>query len=246
MANRWRLVEYEEASGPWNMAVDAALVESAAGMPCLRLYGWSEPTLSLGYFQRIQQRNEHPASESCPLVRRDSGGGAILHHHEITYSLTIGPKHPLSQKSQALYPLLHQTWVETLQRVVGCQALLCPKSRKHPGGEPFLCFQRRAQGDLLLGPEKIGGSAQRRPQQSLLQHGSLLLQQSDFAPELPGIADITSQSVDRSQLGAVFLQVLAEKLEASWEPIPLTQQERQRAEEFVETKYASPTWNARR
>ena len=81
----------EPASGAWNMALDEALLESAGDDPMatLRFYRWSEPTLSLGYFQRSAERAAHIASRDCPLVRRASGGGAILHDAELTYSLTI-------------------------------------------------------------------------------------------------------------------------------------------------------------
>ena len=70
------------------MAVDEVLLDAAAVREqlSLRFYGWSEPTLSLGYFQRVADRKQHIASRECPLVRRLSGGGAILHDDELTYS----------------------------------------------------------------------------------------------------------------------------------------------------------------
>ncbi|HEY1784986.1 MAG TPA: lipoate--protein ligase family protein, partial [Pirellulales bacterium] len=84
-----RLLVDAPASGAWNMAVDEALVDDAAerGTCWLRFYGWSEPTLSLGYFQGHAERLVHRPSRHCPLVRRASGGGAILHDAEITYCL---------------------------------------------------------------------------------------------------------------------------------------------------------------
>ncbi len=83
-----RLIVDPPQAGAWNMAVDEALLESAVagGLPVFRLYQWSEPTLSLGYFQAVADRQQHPASHGCPLVRRRSGGGAILHAHELTYA----------------------------------------------------------------------------------------------------------------------------------------------------------------
>src|SRR5687767_13677741 len=90
-----RLLIDPPASGAWNMAVDEALLASAAaGVATLRFYTWSQPTLSLGYFQHAHQRDAHAASRSCPLVRRASGGGAILHDRELTYSLAV----PLRQR----------------------------------------------------------------------------------------------------------------------------------------------------
>src|SRR5688500_20216584 len=94
-----RLLLDVPAPGAWNMAVDEALLESAAleNRCTLRFYRWSEPTLSLGYFQRYEDRRQHAASLSCACVRRASGGGAILHDHELTYSLAVPPTHPLAR-----------------------------------------------------------------------------------------------------------------------------------------------------
>src|SRR5688500_9559950 len=84
-----RVITDPPASGAWNMAVDEALLESAAtgSVATLRFYEWHEPTLSLGYFQPAADREQHAASRACPLVRRASGGGAIVHDRELTYSL---------------------------------------------------------------------------------------------------------------------------------------------------------------
>src|SRR5688572_3671775 len=85
-----RLIIDPPARGAWNMAVDELLLEEACrGARALRLYQWSEATLSLGYFQAAAERTEHTASRDCPLVRRASGGGAIVHHRELTYCLAM-------------------------------------------------------------------------------------------------------------------------------------------------------------
>ena len=172
------------------MAVDEVLLERAAegAPPCLRFYRWSEPTLSLGYFQSVAARAEHPESRHVPLVRRSTGGGAILHHHELTYSWTCSTIHRSAAASRELYLAFHETARELLHPL-GIQAeLVTTPLLSVPGPEPFLCFQRRAEGDLVVGPHKILGSAQRRRQGALLQHGSLLLKTSDQAPQLAGLA----------------------------------------------------------
>ena len=86
-----RVIIDEPAPGVWNMAVDHALLETAnaTGLISLRFYAWSQPTLSLGYFQSRSHRQQHSASLACPLVRRSTGGGAIVHDQEITYSLCV-------------------------------------------------------------------------------------------------------------------------------------------------------------
>ena len=96
-----RLLHDPPAAGAWNMAVDEALLETAAdsGVATLRFYQWNEPTLSLGYFQAATDRDQHPASRDCPLVRRASGGGAILHDRELTYSMAMSL--PSARSSEA-------------------------------------------------------------------------------------------------------------------------------------------------
>src|SRR4051812_39191932 len=104
------------ASGPWNMAVDEALLETAAatGLATLRFYQWSEPTLSLGYFQNIDQRAHHAPSADCPVVRRSSGGGAIVHDRELTYSLAVPEILPSHSRASELYEKCHSAFIAAL------------------------------------------------------------------------------------------------------------------------------------
>ena len=173
------------APGAWNMAVDEVLLEDAeSGVATLRCYGWSKPTLSLGYFQRTAGRADHPASLVCPLVRRASGGGAILHDAELTYSFAAPIADRLGASAAGLYEAIHGAIVETLARfAVVANAFPGPAEE---AASSFLCFQRRAAGDLMVGQSKIVGSAQRRHRQAILQHGSVLLGASRFARSCRG------------------------------------------------------------
>src|SRR5438093_839358 len=90
MSQTVRLLPYAVADGPHNMAADEALLESAvAGTASLRFYGWSEATLSLGYFQPERLRLTDERLARLPFVRRASGGDALVHHHELTYALAL-------------------------------------------------------------------------------------------------------------------------------------------------------------
>src|SRR5213592_104397 len=101
--------------GPMNMAVDEALLLSAPRTgPTLRFYQWEEPTLSLGYFQSAAERCQHATSAGCAIVRRSTGGGAILHHDELTYSFVIPMSQQEKSASQPLYYAFHETLVESL------------------------------------------------------------------------------------------------------------------------------------
>lgn len=117
--HRLRLILDPPRDGPWNMAADEWLLHATAesGRGCLRLYRWAPATLSLGYFQVWQPESSRRFGEGLPVVRRLSGGGAILHHHEWTYALTLPIRHPLAQDRLRLYQTVHRTlleWMATL------------------------------------------------------------------------------------------------------------------------------------
>jgi lipoate-protein ligase A len=214
------------------MALDEALLLHAAagGPPTLRFYEWSAPTLSLGYFQRSNNRNSHPPSLHSALVRRATGGGAILHDRELTYSITLPAIHPLARRAMDLYLAIHNALVATLATYGICAEIRNVKSEPKLSeaaptavfgcgsavqdgktrGEPFLCFQRHSKGDVLIDGWKIAGSAQRRHRGAVLQHGSILFGRSNAAPELPGIADLTGSSPPLDDFAARVRQALSD------------------------------------
>jgi lipoate-protein ligase A len=270
------------------MAVDEALLEAAAerGEACWRFYAWSEPTLSLGYFQEYVDRQQHPASRTCQAVRRLTGGGAILHDADLTYSLVLPSRHPLAARRDCLYAAVHGCLVEALGELgitAGmwtctseedkpqwdrkCKSQISnlksqisnpkseisnpkseisnPKSQigpYHAQPTAFLCFHRRAPGDVLLGPDKIAGSAQRRRRGAILQHGSLLVRRSAAAPELPGLEDLAGRSLPRPTIQAVWLHRLGQQLGLRWAKGSLSQRDCRRAEVLVRTRYAQAPW----
>ena len=197
------------------MAVDEEMLERVAdgGGPELRFYQWDEPTLSLGYFQPLATRDSHLPSKDICVVRRSTGGGALVHHHELTYSLALPDHVAPTRDPTALTCLVHKALIETIGELGGDTTRLstCGEpaaSRSKP--EPFLCFLRRSPGDLLVTDSqsdaksesvqhKVCGSAQRRRRAALLQHGGVLLKQSEFAPELPGLIDL--EAIDPAAIG---------------------------------------------
>ncbi len=238
----------EPADGAWNMALDEALLESAgrAGQGgCLRFYFWSEPTLSLGYFQRSADRQTHAASRHCPLVRRSTGGGAIVHDLELTYSFTTGVPAHVRGGLADYYDAFHGTLVEELAQR-GIVAGLCPSPARKPPEEPFLCFLRRAQGDVLMGDHKIAGSAQRRRHGALLQHGSVLLRRSAAAPELAGIGELASVLLDPKELAERWAQRVAGKLGLTFHSDSPAPWEKEAAARICRSQYAQPGWTNRR
>jgi lipoate-protein ligase A len=243
-----RLIHDSAASGAWNMAADEALLVAAAedGLCTLRTYSWEEPTLSLGYFQEYADRQRHPASSRCPCVRRASGGGAIMHDREITYSISIPPALGWAKKHLTLYEAFHAALLETLAAQGFTAELSRPAGSQRDRAQPFLCFERRAPGDVLVGEVKIAGSAQRRYGGAVVQHGSILLEKSPSAPELPGLNDLGGKKLTAADLQDAWLKILAENLNLTFQPDSLSESEQRYAARLVEEKYGTDSWNHHR
>jgi lipoate-protein ligase A len=226
------------------MAVDEMLLNRAQGQAAasLRIYRWKEPTLSLGYFQRYADREQHSASRHCTAVRRLTGGGAIMHDKEITYSIVLPGRHPLAARRDELYRALHGCLIEALADF-GATARLCEASGKGAtDGKAFLCFQRRSPGDVVLGDYKICGSAQRRRNGAVLQHGSLLWRASQAAPELPGVADLAARPISQDIMLKTWLDSLARRLQFAWRRDNLVETEAREAVAIAGSRYGSDDW----
>ncbi len=259
-----RLIMDPPALGAWNMAVDEALLESvAAGGPAtLRFYRWSEPTLSLGYFQPYADRERHEPSRGLTVVRRSTGGGALVHDHELTYSLALPAENPHTLDATALTCLVHKTFINTVNKLVldAKELITCPEAiTGDRQDEPFLCFQRRSPGDLLAAdPEgtnqahhKLCGSAQRRRRGALLQHGGVLLARSKGAPELLGLDDLghfPPEWLEKNgpQLIDVWSRNLRESLNLDFELSVLTETETSVAKQLAQERFSCRSWIKRR
>lgn len=251
--NSFRLLVDEPQSGAWNMALDEALMEHAAAknLATLRLYRWRPATLSLGYFQRHEDRALHAASSQCELVRRSSGGGAILHDREWTYSLIVPEASELGRQPLPLYRLMHRAFIAaaiSLAPQLAGEISLCENPpRQAPRDEPFLCFQRRAAGDVVLRGSKIIGSAQRRRHGAVLQHGSVLFARSNFAPELPGLFDLGLSPQDEGwPLMQRTLEILADEQQFVFTPGTADAAERAHAAQLQATRFGTAEWTLKR
>lgn len=255
------------------MAVDEALMLDAVenGVATLRFYQWNEPTLSLGYFQRYADRAQHSASRDCPVVRRQTGGGAILHDRELTYSLAVPASFPLARHAGNLYGAVHNAFIAALSSADPPDSSRQPTLRIRGGeaespssNEPFLCFERRSPGDVILVPGcegesaaplasnspdrgwKVLGSAQRRHHGAILQHGSLIVEKSRAAPELPGLRDLYGVDFGIKELIGAATAKLAPALDFRWIPSGLPAGLQSKAAQLANNKYGSPAWTKRR
>jgi lipoate-protein ligase A len=250
-----RLIIDPPLSGPLNMAIDEVLLESAAtnGIATLRVYQWMEPTLSLGYFQAAADRQSHHPSLACPLVRRASGGGAILHDRELTYSLGLPEKSQGAAASRRLYEMCHLTLVEVLGNLGLSPELfssgpLCETApdTTQANPQPFLCFQRRSCFDIVSCGSKIVGSAQRRRRGGIMQHGSILLSRSVYAPELPGMEQLAGKAVTTGEIIQLWPPRLAGSLGRPVQPGSLTDAELSASKAVCRERFTAEDWVYRR
>jgi lipoate-protein ligase A len=238
-----RLLPWEIADGPTNMAADEVMVRTAAerGIASLRFYAWSPATLSLGYFQPATARLSDPRLAALPFVRRPSGGGAIVHHHEVTYALAVPP----DKKWHAGGP-----WMLRMHQLIA-RALDIFQFGLHYADEsvqngPVLCFQHFTAGDLLFAGHKVVGSAQRKYCRALLQHGSILLSASEHTPALSGIRDLWSGLLQSDHVRRGIASTF--RTETRWALVSAdwTDEERVGIPALVREKYGTATWNERR
>ncbi|TWT86276.1 Octanoyltransferase LipM [Pseudobythopirellula maris] len=262
-----RLIIDPPLKGAWNMAVDEALLDSVAdgGAPALRLYRWSEPTLSLGYFQPYADRRQLPEAEGLTVVRRSSGGGALVHHHELTYSLALPEGSPaLAAAAEPLNLAAHRLLIGAISeyaRERGATLALRlhddPKvpPAPPPASEPFLCFLRRSEGDLLSPPAegpgsdvlwKICGSAQRKRRGAVLQHGGVLLAASPHAPQLPGLRELGLAEIDKARLQSLMQKGLGQLLPSAGVVSELTPEEHAEAIRLETSRFSDRGWIERR
>jgi lipoyl(octanoyl) transferase len=178
--NEWRLIINSVGAGSWNMAVDEAILEFVAKKiqpPTLRLYAWNPYCLSLGHAQSIKDVDLPTLNEKgWGLVRRPTGGKAILHADEITYSITAPVDEPrVSGTVVESYQRLSGTLLFAL-KVLGIQADAKPKKPTNSSEtiKP-ICFESPSDFEITWKGKKIIGSAQARRLQGVLQHGSIPL-----------------------------------------------------------------------
>lgn len=189
------------AGGAENMARDEALAEAVEreGGVQVRLSTWNRPEVSLGAFQSLAAASGNGAFRGLPIVRRPSGGGAIVHGSDLTLAIAVPRSHRCGATPEALYDLVHDALVDELR----ARGVPAGRSEGVPDRDDrLLCFDRRARGDVVVGSagdggsdDKIFGSAQRRLRGVVLQHGSLLVAANDSVPQAarhPGLEEVAA------------------------------------------------------
>jgi len=253
--NAGRLLIDPPADGPTNMARDEALLAACIdpdAAPVVRFYGWTPPTISLGYFQAYSEFEQLPApAGDLAVVRRTTGGGAILHDREITYSIVIPTAHPLVRgRPNRLYEVAHEAIIRTIThgaRLFGGEGPSCGESSRRG---PFFCFERRHALDVVVkdasgrGWAKIAGSAQRRTATAILQHGSIILdcryEQQPCASWIELDPELTQPAALQSLQDSMQQSLAVELRETAWPTDAL-----QRAD-AIRAQYCGDDWTRRR
>ncbi|HSL44818.1 MAG TPA: lipoate--protein ligase family protein [Anaerolineales bacterium] len=273
--NTWRLIIHppeQRARGAWNMAVDEAILEhvhagQSSSRPTLRLYAWDPACLSLGHAQPFADVDTARLKErGWDVVRRATGGRAILHTDELTYSVSGSASEPVlaggvlesyNRLAQALFLALKTLGlpVEIKEGKANDSAIPNP-----------VCFEVPSTYEITVGGKKLIGSAQARKKEGVLQHGSLpltgdltricqaLVFQNEFVRETAAQRLLARATTVESALGRAvswetaaqsFVQAFETQLGICFERAELFETELKRAEELVAEKYAHPSWMER-
>lgn len=172
---RWHFFQTPPAAGTYNMALDEALmrISQRTGDAYFRLYGWDSPTLSLGRNQRARGHYDLAAARTLGVsfVRRPTGGRALLHHREITYSVAMPAQS--AARAAAAYFFINEVLLEGLRGLGVSASRATGASHLPPGLRP--CFDAPSAHEIVIEERKLIGSAQWRHGDTLLQHGSILV-----------------------------------------------------------------------
>jgi lipoate-protein ligase A len=238
------------------MALDQAMLDSVDASPdqaMFRTYGWTPPTLSLGYFQSIRQIPDDRRWSRVPVVRRPSGGGALWHEHEITYALVVPRTDPRARRPAELYRAVHAVFVSLLLEdglharrrgsASGGQEEVCSRAIQRP----FLCFHDHDPEDVVVGDRKVLGSAQRRRPNAVLQHGSLLLSAAAAVPDVAGLGlEPPALAESRTRWRSRLREAIPRGLGFVPVPAALTNDLSLLAAELSRSVYVSRSWIERR
>ncbi len=267
---QWRFLNTGPDHPGMNMALDEAILsacEAGAAPPTLRVYGWQPPALSLGYTQRVDKEVNTDACRrhGIEIVRRPTGGRAVLHDDEVTYSVIMPIDLPDGARTLTEhYHLIGRALAAALAHLGLAVRLARPQRavKERQAASPA-CFAALSRYELSVEGKKLVGSAQKRGQQALLQHGSIplsLARQRLFeclrvpAEQHPALVEeayttmTAVQEVATTPIGAADIHEALRHGFATTLATPVVDgevqpEEWQLADELYATKYTTPIWN---
>lgn len=273
----WRFIHSGHCSPSFNMALDEALLtwhSEGKIPPVIRFYGWNPPTLSIGYFQKVDREINMDALQRYGLgfVRRPTGGRGVLHDKELTYSVIVSEGHPQMPKTVTeAYRVISEGILEGF-KALGLNAhFSIPRSEKEKqtlkNPRSSVCFDAPSWYELVVEGRKVAGSAQTRQKGVILQHGSILLDldedmlfdlfiypnervrqrmQRMFSSKAVAINSLREEPVTLEEACVAFKTGFEKGLNVDLEPYVLTEAEHAYVEEIEHERYANDSWNYRR
>ncbi|WP_127580052.1 lipoate--protein ligase family protein [Paenibacillus koleovorans] len=277
----WRFIHSGNNSPAKNMAVDEAILTAVSeGLvpPTVRFYGWDPATLSIGYFQKaeLEVDFDEVARQGVGFVRRATGGRAVLHDRELTYSIIVSEEYPgMPRTVNEAYRVLSEGLVLGFRKL-GLSAEMVSlaseeEKEKYSTVGSAACFDSPSWYELVVEGRKVAGSAQTRQKGVVLQHGSILLEldteqlfsllrfsserikqrmMESFARKAVAIGDVCRDvglpPVTLEQAERAFRAGIAEGLGVTLEDGELTPYERELSERLALERYGHDEWNLKR
>lgn len=273
----WRFIDSGNCSPEFNMALDEALLDwNSEGKipPTIRFYGWNPPTLSIGYFQKVEREIDLEAVKKYGLgfVRRPTGGRGVLHDQELTYSVIVSEEHPeMPHTVTEAYRVISEGILQGFRKLGLDAYFAVPKTAEEREGlknpRSAVCFDAPSWYELVVEGRKVAGSAQTRQKGVILQHGSILLDldedklfdlfkypservkermQRNFKNKAVAINAIRENPVSIDEAKQAFKEGFEEGLNIVLEPYRLTDEELDYVHEIAEKRYKSDEWNFKR
>ena len=271
---KWYFIDSGKCSPSFNMALDEALLKwhSEGKMPpIIRFYEWQPATLSIGYFQQSKRDIDFNAlnAQGISFVRRPTGGRAVLHEHELTYSIIVDEHYPnIPESVTEAYRMLSEGLLIGFQNLGLDAYFSIPKTKqqqislKQP--KSAVCFDAPSWYELVVEGKKVAGSAQTRQHGVILQHGAILLSlniekllsvfnfkspeaREKMRTELPyravAIDTLTNQVLSIDACKRAFKTGFEQALHIELIPYKLTDEQLQLVAQIEREKYANDAWN---
>lgn len=257
-----RTIIEEANTAAYNMALDDAIAEAVRqrqSPPTLRLYQWDVPSVTIGYFQRLSDIcTSYCAQKGYPVVRRITGGRAILHEHELTYSISSpSGTFPFGSKLFENYALISNALLRGLN-MLGIKAQMSASRKRTEGARTPACFRAVSYGEVTVDGKKVIGSAQKQFRDGFLQQGSIMLRfraeelsrvlNSSPADDLSGIGSLCDhgREISPEDLRLCLKESFEMELRVKMITDMPSKHEINLAHELEQKKYASREWNCLR
>jgi lipoyl(octanoyl) transferase len=274
MKEQWLFIDSGACSPSYNMALDEALLNwHSEGIipPIIRFYQWNPATLSIGYFQRAEKEIDLDAvkRQGFGFVRRPTGGRAVLHDKELTYSVIVSEEHPnMPQSVTEAYRIISQGILEGFKELGLDAYFAIPESDEEKANlknpRSSVCFDAPSWYELVVEGRKVAGSAQTRQKGVILQHGSILLDLDEetlynlfkfpnervkdrmlraFRSKAVAINDLREKPVTINEARLAFYNGFAKGLDIDLIHYELTKEQKAEVMQIAKERYENDEWN---